>query len=267
MTATDGSFNSATEGLTATINITGWTVGSHTLHVRSKDAAGNWGLVTSTVLAVPDIIFMDTFEGATLVPPWTSKTDPGTVQLSLSAAAAMVGAQGLAATVNSNDTAFLTRNFAASEPEFHARFYFDPNGISTGTGRQTIFAGRSQSGTTLFQLQFRRQAGQHQVRITVLRGGNEDASAWLNITDSTHWFEFDWKSATLANGGGIRFWIDPADTLVAPTLTMNGNTSGNANNRWLRTIRLGLVNVTNTGGSGTEYFDSFVSTRLSRIGP
>lgn len=52
MLAADGSFNSATEAITATVPLTGLPAGNHTLYVRGRDAAGNWGGFSSTVLNV-----------------------------------------------------------------------------------------------------------------------------------------------------------------------------------------------------------------------
>jgi len=43
MAATDGSFNSSTEAVTAFVNTSGLTQGRHTLFIRGKDQAGNWG--------------------------------------------------------------------------------------------------------------------------------------------------------------------------------------------------------------------------------
>ena len=59
MSATDASFNSPSEGLTATINVTTWTLGSYTLYVRARDAAGNWSAVSSMTLVVsaPPVYF------------------------------------------------------------------------------------------------------------------------------------------------------------------------------------------------------------------
>lgn len=52
MGASDGSFNSTTENITATLNTTGWSQGRHTLYIRSRDAAGNWGAVSAVFLSV-----------------------------------------------------------------------------------------------------------------------------------------------------------------------------------------------------------------------
>ncbi len=52
MTATDGNFNSVTEGIRSTVSTTGWTVGRHTIWVRAKDLSGNWGPTQALFLTV-----------------------------------------------------------------------------------------------------------------------------------------------------------------------------------------------------------------------
>ena len=52
MSASDGSFNSTAENLTASVNTAGWNQGRHTLYLRSQDAAGNWGAVSAIFLSV-----------------------------------------------------------------------------------------------------------------------------------------------------------------------------------------------------------------------
>jgi len=54
MSASDGSFDSSTEGVTAGIDVSGWAVGQYTLYVNGKDAAGNWGATESVVLDVTE---------------------------------------------------------------------------------------------------------------------------------------------------------------------------------------------------------------------
>ena len=51
MSASDGAFNAKTEGVTASINTTGWSAGRHRILVESQDVAGNWG--------VPSAVFLD----------------------------------------------------------------------------------------------------------------------------------------------------------------------------------------------------------------
>ncbi len=47
MTATDGSFDTSAEAVTATLYTAGLNVGRHTIYVRGQDANGNWGVVSA----------------------------------------------------------------------------------------------------------------------------------------------------------------------------------------------------------------------------
>lgn len=52
MAATDGSFNSTVENVTAAVDTTGLSVGRHILFVRGRDAANNWGAFSAVFLTV-----------------------------------------------------------------------------------------------------------------------------------------------------------------------------------------------------------------------
>jgi len=52
MVASDGSFNAKTEGVTATVDTTGLSVGRHILFVRGKDVSGNWGALSAVFLEI-----------------------------------------------------------------------------------------------------------------------------------------------------------------------------------------------------------------------
>lgn len=52
MTATDGTFDSAVESLTATIDTTGFMPGRYTLFIEGQDTDGNWGVPTAVFLDV-----------------------------------------------------------------------------------------------------------------------------------------------------------------------------------------------------------------------
>ncbi len=54
MSASDGTFDSPTEGVTASIGVSGLAVGQHTLFVHGKDTAGNWGATESVMLEVTE---------------------------------------------------------------------------------------------------------------------------------------------------------------------------------------------------------------------
>ena len=52
MVAADGTYNASIEAVTTTLSTTGWPVGQHTLFVRSRDAATNWGPVGAVFINV-----------------------------------------------------------------------------------------------------------------------------------------------------------------------------------------------------------------------
>jgi hypothetical protein len=52
MGASDGSFDSSKEDVTATVNVSEWNYGVHTIWVRGRDASGNWGAALSTSLTI-----------------------------------------------------------------------------------------------------------------------------------------------------------------------------------------------------------------------
>ena len=51
MTAADGTFDATLEGVTATIDTTGWALGRHSIMVEGQDTNGNWG--------APSAVFLD----------------------------------------------------------------------------------------------------------------------------------------------------------------------------------------------------------------
>ena len=57
MSPADGSFNASLEGISASLNTTGLTVGRYTIHVESQDASGNWGVPGSGFLCVADQVY------------------------------------------------------------------------------------------------------------------------------------------------------------------------------------------------------------------
>ena len=54
MSASDGAFNSPVEGVTASIDISGWLIDKYTLFVHGKDVEGNWGDIKSVLLDVTE---------------------------------------------------------------------------------------------------------------------------------------------------------------------------------------------------------------------
>jgi len=54
MDVSGGAFDSPTEGVTASINVSSWADGQHTLYVHGQDTAGNWGATESVVLEITE---------------------------------------------------------------------------------------------------------------------------------------------------------------------------------------------------------------------
>jgi hypothetical protein len=65
MNPVDGTFDEASEAVTATVNISGLAIGNHTLFVHGQDSAGDWGTFDAVVLKVTEIAEeLDTGEGS-----------------------------------------------------------------------------------------------------------------------------------------------------------------------------------------------------------
>jgi carboxypeptidase T len=56
MSASDGAFNASNENVTASINTSGWNLGRHTVYVRGRDAAGNWGPVSAIWITISNVV-------------------------------------------------------------------------------------------------------------------------------------------------------------------------------------------------------------------
>ncbi len=67
LSATDGNFNSTTEGITGTLATTGLAEGKHLVYVRAKVASGQWGPVTAQFLKIGTGV---------VVPPGTNEIEP-----------------------------------------------------------------------------------------------------------------------------------------------------------------------------------------------
>src|SRR5215216_1845780 len=233
------------------------------------------GAATSTSIStelpntvVPDIgsdpsdkIFADSFESGNLS-AWTSDSiDNG--DLSVNAAAALTGSQGMQAVIDDANTIYVRDDGPNAEPRYRARFYFDPNSISMTSGNtHFIFKGFMGTTTEVVRIEFRQSSGAYQLRASLLN----DSSAWIytdwfTISDASHFIEFDWRASTGrgANNGGLTLWIDG---------TQQTDLTGVDNDtRRVDRMRLGALTGIDSGTRGKYYFDAFESRRQSYIGP
>ncbi|HET6595245.1 MAG TPA: hypothetical protein VFG81_06460 [Anaerolineales bacterium] len=208
-----------------------------------------------------DFIFSDGFESGSLS-AWTSNTTDGG-DLSVSAAAALVGANGLQAVIDDTNSMYLTDDTPNTEPRYRARFYFDPNSVTMSSGAAYfLFRGFLGSSTQVVRVELRFSSGAYQIRAALAN----DASKWTNtnwftISDAPHAIEFDWQAATGAglNNGSLTLWIDG---------TQQASLSGIDNDtQRIDQIRMGVVAGLDAGTNGAYFFDAFESRRQSYIGP
>lgn len=261
MNAADGSWNGLVENVTTTINFVtlDWAAGAHTLSVRSKDAAGNWGAVSTVVVNVvlPNNIFADSFESNNFA-AWSANT--GSIVVNTASRLGPSGTYGMQATVTGGATGYVTDNTPRLDASYYARFYFHPHSVLTGNNNAvTIFTGRNAAGTSIFEVQMRRQnagGGTYQIRGVVLRSGGTSFTNWYNITNASHYISISWTSGS-AGAGSLRLYRD--GTLLQSIL--NINTSAYL----LDSVRLGPSAGVAAGSSGSMYFDVFASTRRTAL--
>lgn len=260
-TATDTPTPTAgpTETQTPTPTATGTATATPTVTPTSTPTAtATW---TPTLTAIPDVIFADGFETGNLLAWTASVTDAG--DLSVSPAAALIGANGLQAVVDDNSAIYVTDDRPNAEPRYRARFYFDPNSIPmASTNDHFIFYGYAGTSTVVVRVNFRYATPNYQLRVGIIN----DSGTWTNsslfiISDAPHIVEIDWRAASAAgaNDGGVTLWIDEVQ---------RANLTGVDNDtRRIDRVRLGAVAGIDTGTRGTYYFDAFESRRQTYIGP
>jgi hypothetical protein len=227
------------------------------------------------------MIFADGFESGNFS-AWSAIVDKAG-GLSVSSAAALVGANGMAVSIDNRTRVYLpviVRNSMAKlndtqqtmclrddtplhESRYRARFYFDPNSISMGSGNTHRILTAQNAGTDVIALDFRRSnSGDYQIQASVSTDAGELINtSWYTISDAPHAIEFDWQAAASpnANNGYLSLWID----------NVLQQTQKGIDNDTLRVeeVFLGPLTGTDKATLGVEFFDHFVSHRATSIGP
>ena len=210
-------------------------------------------------LPAPDAIFSDGFDTGAFS-AW-SATGGNTARISVTTGGQGGTADRMQAQISGGASGYVQDNTPANEPTYHARFYFNPNGLTTGSGKNPstfdVFDGLTTSNMVMFQVQYRRSTNTgYQVRLNVARSGGSSSTGWYAITNNAwNTIEIAWQSGSSAS----------ASLYTAGVLrqTLTGlNTSAYT----IDTARLGPQGSLGSM-SGTAYFDSFVSRRQSVIGP
>jgi hypothetical protein len=209
---------------------------------------------TPTLTPATDLIFANGFESGDFS-AWSAEVD-SEGDLNISAAAALVGVNGMAALIDNTTSMYIRDDTPTNEPRYRARFYFDPNSITMANGNTHRIMVARNASVDLVRLEFRRANLNYQVRAIIRTdAGSYIGTSWYTITDAPHPIEIDWQAATSAgaNNGSLSLWID--DT---PSQTLSG--IDNDTHR-VEQARLGPLQGIDTGTSGSEYFDAFESRR------
>jgi hypothetical protein len=194
---------------------------------------------TVTLTVIVDAIFANGFEIGTTPWSWANTSTNNTTRLNVTAAAALVGTQGLQA--QGNNTNYVQYNWAAGTISYDAKFSFRPNG-NVSAGKDILAAGTTNFGAALFRVRYRLNGTTPQVQIQV---GATTNNSWTNLTGglTTNSIQVVWQSG---------------NTLV---LYVNGVSSQTltATNGSVASVRLG--SVTNAGNNTLMFFDAFASKR------
>lgn len=156
----------------------------------------------------------------------------------------------------------MTDSSPSNESAYSARFYLAPNGVTLpNTKPVTIFTARTSGGVDALLVQLQKTASGYQVRAQARSGTNYTATSWYTISNTSHPIEIGWQAASTTNGtnGFFKIWID--GTLRQ---TRSGLRNGSLR---VEEARLGPSSGMLSTMSGAEYFDAFVSTKGTYIGP
>ncbi|MGI5238974.1 multicopper oxidase domain-containing protein [Dactylosporangium sp. CA-139066] len=231
-----------TAALAATV--TGLANGAHTLRVRAKDAAGNWGsaVTVAVTVNVSTLIFADGFDSGT-ANAWSSRVGPVAVARS----AAMGNSYAL--TLTGSTPAYVVDQSPAAERAMHAQFTLAVGTFNTRGGTVDLYQLRNAAGQAVATVQYRRtNAGASQLRTGVLTSAGWQYSAWTGIGTGAITVKLDWTSAA---AGGVALTVN--GTRIG---SITGNTSGST----VESAALGLVATTGTN-TGTGAVDSYTVNR------
>ncbi len=217
---------------------------------------------TAVSTATPDLanaIFADGFESGSLA-AWSASAIKGGL-LMVSSPSALLGVRGLQGTISSVAPIYVQDDSPLAETAYHARFYFSPNTVDINNSIfHDLLVGRSATGTNIFQVQFGRFGSGYAARILGRSGAGYAVTAWQPLGSNRNAIEISWKAASSASAanGSAEIYLNGV---------LAGALSGLSNGKYsLEDVRLGPQGLTR-GISGIEYFDDFVSTRFSYIGP
>jgi len=204
-----------------------------------------------------------TFEGNDLSEFDATVTDSG----DLAAAggdAALYGSYGMAATID--DTNVRRGRITSVSNWSHLRFgfYFDPNGISMGSGNEFVIAAGN-GGNSEFLLFLKYDGSNYQLMLKVYTDSSSSKTSYVTITDDKHWVEVEMERSTGAGNddGYGQFWVDDVSGAAdASTTGLDDDTED------FDELDFGATESIDAGISGTLYFDQLTWNNTgASIGP
>ena len=234
--------------------------GSQVFNLRVQDLAGNWSKPVNTTVVVnkPNGIFSDSFESGGFG-LWSATTGGVSNTAGAKVPTSIESGSTKGLQVSLPGAGYLTDNTPIGERSYHARFAFNRNTLTSGTNVNTalsLLQGRSATGQ-VFSLDYRLSGTTAQVRTVMSRSGTTALTgAWVSLTSGPHRLQVDWVSgpATGTYPGSLKLSVD--DSVKS---TQTGNTS----TLQIETAWLGVSAGMSSSSSGTAFFDSFTSTRLT----
>ncbi|HSS54291.1 MAG TPA: S8 family serine peptidase [Gaiellales bacterium] len=242
----DGAFDSPVEDVTADVGTL--SPGTHTISVRARDSAGNWGAVqTVTVTVDSPGLFTDSFASGDLS-AWSGRRGAG--MLAVTPWAALDGdGYGLRAKVTGSAVTGVVDQSPAAESGYHARFSFDPSGTSTGGRAWVVFAGWD-GGGRVFLLRYRTVVHRVFLRASAIGISGWESTRWTRVSDDVHVLDLTWQAGS------------PGSVTLAVDGTPAGSVGdlGNGERR-LERVMLGPSGGLQPGARGVLLFDAFESDR------
>jgi hypothetical protein len=233
-----------TAGLSAALS--GLAKGDHTLWVRAKDAAGNWGKAVSTTVTVNPAatIFVNTFDAGN-ADAWSQRV--GALQVGPSAAFS----NSNALTVTGRNGMYVLDNGPTAERNLHAQFGFAAGAYSTKGTTVDLFQGRAGSGASVLKVQYQTtNAGVSQLRVGLQTSAGWKYSNWSTIAKTAVTVKVDW---TAASAGNATLFVEGAAI---------GTVSGNTSAYRVESDALGVVGTSGSGAvSGSATIDNYTSNR------
>lgn len=184
-------------------------------------------------------------------------TDGG--NLSVTADAALRGSNfGLSCLIDSTGAIHGEKDISTPVDALQLRFYVDPNTLTmTDLDTLNILGLRTVGGAVaqILFMQLRINSGNYQIRTRTFNdAGTGVNGTYKTITDAEHWVEVELKRAAtnVSSDGTVKIWVD--GVLESTTSSIDNF------DLWafINAVRLGVVNNSPAGTSGTFYLDELV---------